>query len=178
MPYEWNNQADLRAEHFATGSGAAHDPAVAQLTLWPYRSLPRKGFVWFIAITVSLMALPLFALLGKLALWGLLPFLAGAVALFWYFVERNYRDAALTETLILGAQLVELTRTEPDGSTQHWQANPHWVRIHIHPKGGPVENYVTLTGKGRTVEIGAFLSPGERITLYGELNRAFSENRG
>jgi len=178
MPYEWNQQTDLSADHSASGSGATGDPGWRQLTLWPYRSLPRKGFVWFIAITVSLMAVPLLALLGTLALWGLLPFLVGAVALFWYFVERNYRDAALTETLTFGADLVELTRTEPNGSTQHWQANPHWVRIDIHPKGGPVENYVTLTGNGRTVEIGAFLSPDERQALYGELNGAFSRIRG
>ncbi|MBV1903484.1 MAG: DUF2244 domain-containing protein [Marinosulfonomonas sp.] len=178
MPYEWNEQTNLRAEQSATGSGATGDPRWRQLTLWPYRSLPRKGFVWFIAITVSLMAVPLLALLGTLALWGLLPFLVGAVALFWYFVERNYRDAALTETLTFGAELVELTRTEPDGSAQHWRANPYWVRIDIHPMGGLVENYITLTGNGRTVEIGAFLSPDERKALFKDLTEAFSGFRG
>jgi uncharacterized membrane protein len=36
-------------------------------------------------------------------------------------------------------------------------------------EGGPVENYVTMRGNGRTVEIGAFLSPDERLDLYREL---------
>ena len=124
------------------------------------------------------MTVPLLALLGTLALWGLLPFLVGTVALCWYFIQRNYRDAALMEQLTFGADRVELLRTEPDGSTQHWQANPHWVRVEIQPKGGPVENYVTMTGNNRRVEIGAFLSPEERRTLYNDLIAAFHEHRG
>jgi uncharacterized membrane protein len=39
----------------------------------------------------------------------------------------------------------------------------------MHPKGGPVEHYVTLKGAGREVEIGAFLSVDERKALFGEL---------
>ena len=38
------------------------------LHLWPYRSLPRTGFVGFIGITVALVALPLFAITGSAAL--------------------------------------------------------------------------------------------------------------
>jgi uncharacterized membrane protein len=33
-----------------------------------------------------------------------------------------------------------------------------------------VPNYVTLSGAGREVEIGAFLSEDERKALYGELS--------
>jgi uncharacterized membrane protein len=39
----------------------------------------------------------------------------------------------------------------------------------MHPKGGPVPNYVTLSGNGREVEIGAFLSEEERKALYDDL---------
>ena len=36
-------------------------------------------------------------------------------------------------------------------------------------EGERVENYVTLKGGGREVEIGAFLSPEERLVLHDEL---------
>ena len=50
------------------------------LHLWPYRSLPRRGFVGFIAATATLLALPLPILIGSPILWGILPFLIAAIA--------------------------------------------------------------------------------------------------
>jgi uncharacterized membrane protein len=47
----------------------------------------------------------------------------------------------------------------------------------MHGKRGPVENYLTLSGSDRTVEIGAFLSPEERVALHGELQSAFARAR-
>jgi uncharacterized membrane protein len=45
----------------------------------------------------------------------------------------------------------------------------------MHERGGPVPNYVTLTGDGREVEIGAFLSEEERISLFDELTKKLRE---
>jgi len=56
---------------------------------------------------------------------------------------------------------------------QEWQANRYWVTVHLHPKGGPVENYITLRGGDREVELGAFLDAEERANLYNELKGAF-----
>jgi len=52
-----------------------------------------------------------------------------------------------------------------------WEANPYWVRVALHAKGGPVPNYLTLSGGGREVELGAFLSPPERVELKSLLER-------
>lgn len=52
---------------------------------------------------------------------------------------------------------------------QEWECNIYWARAQMHEHGGPVPHYVTLTGDGRKVEIGAFLSEVERVALYGEL---------
>ncbi|MFP4044569.1 MAG: DUF2244 domain-containing protein, partial [Rhodosalinus sp.] len=57
----------------------------------------------------------------------------------------------------------------PRGPLQEWECNPHWIRVELHARGGPVPNYVTLRGSGREVEIGAFLSEDERKALYGDL---------
>lgn len=174
MPYEWDDETKGASVKSGALSFADGDDPAARLTLWPHRSLPPRGFAAFIGITFAMFMLPLLALLGTLALWGLLPFLLGALALTWYFLQRSYRDAELREDLLIWSDRVELTRTNPRRSAQSWTANPHWVRVEMHKTGGPVENYLTLAGGGRTVEIGAFLAPDERDALYTELLKALS----
>lgn len=162
MPYEWQKFPDVHA---------------AQVTVWPHRSLPKKHFAGFILITWAMMMIPAFALIGTSALWAVLPFLTLAIALIWYFLDRSYKDGSLTEVLYLTSDSATLTRTNPRSQTQTWSANPHWVEVSIHRTKGPVENYITLRGGGRTVELGAFLSPDERAILYEDLCRAFAQAR-
>ncbi len=171
MPINWEYQNETAPAQTGAFSFANGDNPAAQLTLWPYRSLPPKGFAWFIGITFAMFLLPLLAVLGTKALWGLLPFLMGALALVWYFLRRNTADTRLNEVLSIWGDHIDLTRHNPRKADQNWQANPHWVELKLQPKGGPVENYLTLRGNGRTVEIGAFLSPGERKDLYGSLGK-------
>jgi len=173
MPISWHDStAQAPAEPGAFRFAAGDAPAL-QLTLWPHRSLPPRGFVWFIGLTAAMAMTPLLAVLGTPALWVLLPYLSGTLALIWYFLRRSNRDGALREVLRLWHDHVELTRHTPHHPDQSWSANPRWVQIQLHPETGPVENYVTLRGSERTVEIGAFLSPDERLTLYGDLARHF-----
>lgn len=158
MPYQWTPSQDQP------------DAPRWHLCLWPHRSLPPHGFAAFIGITFLMLLFPLFSVLGSPILWGLLPFLMGAVALVWYFLNRSYRDGDLREDLSLYSDRIELIRQNPRGPRQSWQANPYWVSVEFHEKGGPVENYVTLKGAGREVEIGAFLSADERVDSFQELS--------
>lgn len=133
-----------------------------------------EGFVVFMAATFVMIAVPLIAVLGSPVLWALLPFFALAIWGLWFAISRNKRDAALTETLTLWSDRVELVRKEPRGNAKHWDANPHWVSVHLHPGDKPVEKYLTLRGAGREVELGAFLSPDEREALHGDLLKALA----
>ena len=159
MPYEWTNHANTKALH-----------------LWPYRSLPRRGFVAFIGGTALLITVPLFAVLGSPVLWGLLPFLIIAVSGMYFALERSYRDGEIVETLTFEETRLHLSRHGPRGRHQEWEANPHWVRVEQHKKGGPVPEYITLSGGPREVELGAFLSEEERLALAPELRRALREH--
>ncbi|MEE9389230.1 MAG: DUF2244 domain-containing protein [Paracoccaceae bacterium] len=174
MPIQWEYTDHKAPDKPGAFSFADGDGPALRLTLWPHRSLPASGFVWFIGVTFAMFMLPLLALLGTAALWGLLPFLMGALALIWYSLRRSSAQGQLREVLSLWHDHVDLSRHNPHAPDQNWQANPHWVQIKLRPIGGPVENYVTLRGNDRTVEIGAFLSADERLTLYVELQRAFS----
>ncbi|MBT0958874.1 DUF2244 domain-containing protein [Alphaproteobacteria bacterium KMM 3653] len=171
MPYEWLDPTTGKTPALAPPPAPGETAPSAVLHLWPYRSLPRRGFVVFIGVTSALFLLPLMGVVGTPVLWGLLPFLLITVAAVWIALERSYRDGSVLEELSLWPDRVCLTRHNPRGKLQTWEANPHWVRVEMHPTKGPVENYVTLTGAGRCVEIGAFLSIEERAALFDDLNR-------
>lgn len=147
------------------------------LRLWPYRSLPRRGMAAFLAVTAALVTLPLLILLGSKLLWGVLPFILLAIAGVWWGLERSYKDGEIVEDLTLTASEITLTRSGPRGARQTWAANPHWVRAVLHPKGGPVPNYLTLQGGPREVELGAFLAEPERIALAADLRQRLAALR-
>ncbi len=140
------------------------DPATTALHLRPHRSLSSAGFVWFIGLTAALLALSLIPQLGTPVLWALLPFLTMAVAGIWLALRLSYRTA--TEDLTLSPTAITLTRHNPGKPDQTWQANPYWVQVMLHPTGGPVPDYLTLSGNGRMVELGTFLTVDERRRLH------------
>jgi len=153
MPYTWKN----------TCSGTS------ELRLWPHQSLPAYGFAATILGIFALSSIPLYGLIGTVLLWGILPFVLLALGAMWYALRRNERDLQIMEILTLTSDDLHLTRKTPQGATQEWHCNPYWTQVNLHEKGGPVPHYVTLSGAGREVEIGAFLSEDERKVLYAEL---------
>lgn len=180
MPFEWVK----RIEEAPGKSGAFSQsdqivgenvPPAAELQLWPNRSLPRGGFVFVIAMAAVLLLVPLLALLGRPQLWGVLPFIMLTVGGLWLALRSNYASGKLIERLRLWPDRIEINRFEPKGRQRNWVANPHWVRMELHETGGPVESYLTLKGGGREVELGAFLSPEERVALKGEVERAIAQ---
>lgn len=174
MPYEWVKRIDRAPEDSGALSDRGGDTPLAVLHLWPNRSLSRAGFAWIIGATGLLLLLPLIEALGTPALWGLLPFVLMALGGLWWGLRRNLRDGQLIEELRLFPDRIEVTRHNPRGPRQTWQANPYWVTLNLHQTGGPVPDYLTLKGGGREVELGAFLSPEERVTLHQELQRALA----
>lgn len=165
MPVEWLTPTKEVPEISGVSFRDRNEPPLVRLHLWPHRSLPRRGFVVFISVTFGLLLLPLMAVIGTPVLWGLLPFLLGALALVWFSLEKSYRDGEILEELCLWTDRVELSHQKRTGPPLTWQANPYWMSVEMRKKGGPVENYLTLRGAGREVEIGAFLTPEERSDL-------------
>ncbi|MCK0149349.1 DUF2244 domain-containing protein [Marivita sp. S6314] len=154
MPYTWTKDAADTSE----------------LRLWPHRSLPAHGFAATILGIFTLSTIPLYGLIGTVLLWGVLPFMLLALGAMWYALQRNNRDLDIIEVLTLTPDDLHLTRQTRKGDAQEWRCNPYWTQVNMHQKGGPVPHYVTLSGAGREVEIGAFLSEDERKSLYAELD--------
>lgn len=149
---------------------------VMSLVLWPNRSLTREGFSimsWIIGLGLLIPILPF---LGTSVIWGLAPFCLGAFLLFRHMIHRNNRDGRLREEIRLWDRLIRVDRIEPDGAVRSWQANPYWVEIRLHDNA-KIENYLTLKGAGREIELGAFLSAEERVTLRNRLEDALRHVR-
>ncbi|MGR3632463.1 MAG: DUF2244 domain-containing protein [Limimaricola soesokkakensis] len=162
MPHEWTRRP--------TEAG----PVEAELQLWPYRSLPKRGFAAFIGGTAALIALPLLMVLGTPVMWALLPFLMAAVGAVWWALARSYRDGEVLERLEINQRRIRLTRSDRGRPDRVWEADPYWVELQLHEGERPVPGYLTLRGAGREVELGAFLPEDERRALAEDLQRLLS----
>lgn len=152
MPYRWSESTEP-----------------ITLRLEPHQSLTDTGLAWFIGPTALMFCFPLLAVLGTPILWILLGFALLAIIGVWAAIEANRNTLDVVEELRLWPDKAWLVHRPPGRPALEWEANPHWVQVRMSRVGGPVENYLTLRGGGREVEIGAFLSPDERKRLKGEL---------
>jgi uncharacterized membrane protein len=152
------------------------DPPVLALTLWPHRSLSRRGFVRVLILVAVGLALPVVPFIGSKIIFGLLPFVIGALLALYLALRRSYFDGRLTEVVRLWPDLITVERCEPRGTVRRWHANPFWVKTRL-KDNARIEKYLTLEGNGREIELGAFLSPPERVALYRELCTAIGRLR-
>lgn len=101
----------------------------------------------------------LLALLGTMALWVFLLHLLLTLGLLWYFIRRNNRARDITEHIRIWPDLIAATRGMPD---QYWYGNPYCAKLKLRDTRTH-ENYLTMTGGEREIELGAFLSPKELV---------------
>ena len=141
------------------------------IEIWPHNSLKPKGFVFFLGSTFVLISFPLFNVLGTTVFWGLLPFLLAAFMGVWFALRRSLNDRQILEQLTLSKEEIALIRQNPTGEHKRWVCSPYWAKLNIYETEGPVANYITLTGNGKEVELGSFLSEDERRALYGKLEK-------
>ena len=152
------------------------DKPVFEVELWPNQSLTRPGLRWVLGITAFMLTMPLWGIIGTPVFWALIPFLGLAFWGLWFAIRRNGRNLRMSEKLWIWSDDVRVERREADGRILRWQAEPLKVRVRVH-QDAKIEDYLTLTGGGREIELGAFLAPEERVSLAEEieagLTRAF-----
>lgn len=147
------------------------DRPVYRVELWPNQSLTRGGLAWVLGITAVMLCAPLIAVAGTMVFWGLLPFAALAFGALWFAIRRNGRNLSMSEVLEIWRDEVRVERREPDGRSLRWQAEPLRVRLTVY-KDAKIDDYLTLSGAGREIELGAFLAPEERVALAEEIEAA------
>ncbi len=171
MPVEITWFEEGAPEEFGALFHEGHGRPRLAIILRPHKSLTPEGFVWFIAMTAAMLAIPLLAVVSSPIFWGLLPFVGLVVWAMWAGLKRSWRDGMIYEELVIWPDHLRLTHKPPRKPALEWQTNPYWVRLSIRPEGGKVTDYLTLKAEGREVEFGAFLAPSERRDLYALLSR-------
>jgi uncharacterized membrane protein len=162
MSLTWQTAADAPAI-----SGPVHLDAV----LTPNRSLGARAFFWLMLAFAGLNAVIAAYFIAKGA-WPVLIFNAIDVALLYGAFHINFRDGRAWERVLVCAEAVHVTRQSAKGARTHFVANPLWARVVASPRAVRIQ-----AGQG-ALDVGAFLSEGERRSFAAALNAAFSRARG
>lgn len=162
-----------------TSSFASRSPV--RLTMWPHRSLSRRGQAIVLCLlgagfAIYLLRLPAAAILPVLA--PMLIVLAGTA---WAF-RVNRREQRFKEIVDIGARSVRVSRVsvERDKIVERAPSqrfDSYWLRVKC-SDDREREARLILTERGRSCEIAAFLSPDERRELAAEIRSRLSKETG
>jgi uncharacterized membrane protein len=154
------------------------DPAGAasylfDAVLYPHRSLSPRGF----AILMAAIALVgfgggiTFLLIGA---WPVFGFFGLDVALIYWAFKASYRSGLAHEIVRLTPRELSVERVAPSGRSRRWSFQPYWLRVEFDE---PPEHasQLSLTSHGRSLTIGAFLTPQERGEVATALRHALAK---
>jgi len=148
---------------------------IFEALLYPHRSLGRKGYAILIAGTAVIVLLYglVFVAIGA---WPIFGFLGGEWLLFWFLFRRNHRGDDRAERIRLYADHLLLERYDRRGGHTRERLQPYWLNVILERAEAP-DNALYLRSHGRSIEVGAFLSPQERRDLAAELGAVLARHR-
>ena len=144
------------------------------LTIWPHRSLSRRGFIILMGVLAALLfAIGLgFFLAGA---WPVIGFLGLELLVVWGAFKLNYQAAKNRETIETTPETLTIRRTDPTGKSDTIDFSTGWLRLRLTPPIKPAlkarqQQQIMLSSHGVDAEVGAFLHPAEKPRLYRELD--------
>lgn len=146
----------LRRPHGDQASEADFDAV-----LFPNRSLRNSGFIAVMAVVVTANVVfgVYFWLIGA---WPVIGFCGIDVFLVWLAFRLSYRQGRLRERIRISAGDMLVSRVLPSGHESRWRIEPYWARVVIENPDAH-EARVRVVSKGRSLILGSFLSPKERV---------------
>lgn len=137
--------------------------AVFDAVLIPNRSLPNAGFLAVMAIVIA--ANIVFGVyFFSIGAWPVIGFCGLDVFLVWLAFRISYRQGRLRERVIVRSRDLRVSRVLPSGHESRWRLDPYWTRVVI-DRPDEHEAQVRIVSKGRSLVLGAFLSPDERMSF-------------
>jgi uncharacterized membrane protein len=151
-------------------------PAVPfDAVLYPNRSLGRFGF-HLLMTAIVLVSVGLGAAFMLAGAWPVSGFFGLDVLLLYLAFRWNYREGRRAEFIRLDGAGLVVRRVDPSGQTREWRFDANWVRVTI-DDSPPSDGRLTLSSHGRSLAVGAFLTPEERLELGKALRAALAEHR-
>lgn len=143
--------------------------------LTPNRSLGTRGFAVMMGV-VGGTSFGFGLAMALLGAWPVLAFFGLDVALVYLAFRANYRSGRAYEAVTLTDSDLVVRRVDPRGGERVWRFEPSWLKVDM---ATPPEHGSPLTvgARGRSLEIGAFLTPEERLEVAHALRAALQERR-
>jgi uncharacterized membrane protein len=155
--------------------GQEEDAALFDAILQAHRSLSPLGFVVLMAFVclVSFTAGIAFLIAGA---WPVFGFFGLDVLLIYIAFRLSYRSGRLYETVRLTRDSLTVQRVFPSGEVKSWTFQPYWLRVEMDDPPRP-DSRLRLTTHGRSLVIGSFLTPTERLEVAEALKAALATQR-
>lgn len=151
---------------------SASGDAMFDAVLYPNRSLPNAGFLAVMGVVIG--ANIFFGIyFFSIGAWPVIGFCGLDVFLVWLAFKLSYRQGRLRERVIVREGDLRVLRILPSGHESRWRLQPHWARVVI-DREGEHEARVRIVSKGRSLVLGAFLAPQERVTFGRSLAAAIA----
>lgn len=164
----------------ATGRGLGALPGDAGALLFdahirPNRSLPNPGFyaLMIALVSLSFTAGIAFVMMGA---WPVIGFFGLDVLLVWLCFRLSYRDGRRLEIVRVTGDAIHVARRGPTGQETRFRMPAAWARVELDGAGEP-DVQARLVSHGRTLIVGALLSPKEREGLADALREALDKAR-
>ncbi len=157
-------------------SEAGAEEVLFDAELTPHRSLPPEGFVLLMGLIglVSFAAGAMFFVVGA---WPVVGFLGLDLLLIYLAFRASYRSGRAYETLRLTRRDLTLKRVDSRGRAQRWQLPSTWLQVLVDDTPHH-QSRLTLRSHGRSLVVGSFLTPEERVDLARALRRALARAHG
>jgi uncharacterized membrane protein len=152
------------------------DKPVLDLVLRPNRSMQPRAF-WAVAAGVALLFLAMAVRFLVLGAWPILPFMLADIALLCWAVRASYQSGGAVEYLLLDGGVLMVRKISAAGRERRIALEPAWARVDLEAIGED-ENRLWLRSRGRTVQVGGFLSPPERADLAGVIRDGLARFAG
>lgn len=108
--------------------------------------------------------------------WPMMPFMGIDIALLAWAFRASTRAARREEHVVLTPSLLNIARKSPEGAVNEVALNPYWVRVELDEPAGRASQ-LTLWSHGKSVRIGSFLPPLERMSFAERLKTALYRAR-
>ena len=143
--------------------------------LYPHRSLPNAGFLAVMAIVIG--ANFVFGVyFYSIGAWPVIGFCGVDVFLVWLAFRLSYRQGRLHERVVVTPGELRVSRVLPSGHEQRWRLQSYWAQVAI-DMAGAHEAQVRVVSHGRSLVLGSFLAPAERVAFGEALRSALARAR-
>ena len=155
--------------------GDKNEAPFINIRLVPNRSLNSNGTKVVFAVIALGFLLPIIPFIGSPIGTTLTIFSGLTFYLFLTLLQKNFQQGSTFEEVFISKNRIKVVHKEKNKEQLTWECNPYWTKVNLDINNPRLKNYLTLAGKGKRIELGAFLSPDERLELRDKIQNALAK---